>query len=191
MAKELEILFNSKSLPKVLQLFFQNQDHIFSAKEVAKRCQLNINTTKKELEKLKKINLLEQKKQKKQKYYLLNSKFSFLNELKAMVLSAPTFSLNEIKKSFERISKIKLLLVSGFFLQENKSPVDFLIVGDGVSGFKISKIIRKIESNTGKELRWGLMTEKEFDYRFQINDRFLRDILSHRHKKIIEKKKIK
>lgn len=191
MAKELETLFNSKARPKILQLFFQNDDYFFTTKDVAKRCQVNRNIAKKEIEKLKKINLLEQKKQKKKKFYILNKKFPFLNELKAMLSSAPIISLREIKKVFEKIPRIKLFLASGVLLQEKKSPIDILVVGDNLPTSKISKAIRKIESNIGKELQWTLMTQKEFEYRFQINDRFLKDILNHRYKKIIEKLKIK
>lgn len=191
MAKELEILFNSKARPKILQLFFQNEDYLFSSKDVTRRCQINSNIARSELEKLRKINLLERKKQKKKPFYILNNKFSFFNELKAMIQSAPIMSLREIKKTFEKIPHIKLFLVSGTLLQEKKSPVDILVVGDGVSNSKVSRAIRKTESNTGKELQWSLMTEKEFEYRSQINDRFLKDILSHRHKKIIEKIKVK
>lgn len=191
MARELEVLFNSKARPKILQLFFQNEEKVFCVRDVSKRCQVSRNIVKRELEKLMKINLLERKKQKKKNFYILNNKFLFFNELKAMILSAPIISLREIKKVFERIPKVKLLLVSGVLLQEKKSPVDILIIGDSLPTSRISKFIKRIESNIGKELQWTIMNQKEFEYRFQINDRFIKDIFSTRHKKIIEKIKIK
>ena len=51
MARELEVLFNSKAMPKILNLFFQNEERGFRVKEVAKRCQIHSKTVKKELEK--------------------------------------------------------------------------------------------------------------------------------------------
>jgi len=51
--EELEILFGSKIRPRILKLFFQNEGEIFDAREIAGRCQINISTVKKELEKLK------------------------------------------------------------------------------------------------------------------------------------------
>jgi len=51
------------------------------------------------------------------------------------------------------------------------------------------KIIKKIEQIYGKEIRWCYMTKKEFDYRLQMHDKFLRDIFDFSHKVLIEKKR--
>lgn len=187
MAKELEILFDSKARPKVLNLFFQNPETAFSSKEVAKKSQIDSRVARKELERLRKIKLLLRKKQKKHFFYILNPKSPILEELRSLVMSTVPISFREVKKIFARVPRIKLLFVSGFFLEEKRSPVDVLIVGDNISRAKISKAIKNIESHTGKELRWTSMNLKEFNYRFQINDRFLNDILSRKNKIIINK----
>ena len=150
MAKELQILFESKAKPRILNLFFQNPEKFFETKEVAKRCNINSRVVKKELEKFKNIKLLERKRQKKQTIYSIDPRFPFLGELKAMVLSASPVSSKEIERVFQKIPRIKLLLASGAFLQEKKSPTDILIVGNNVTKSKVSAAIRKIESNTRK-----------------------------------------
>lgn len=196
--EELEILFSSKIRPRILKLFFQNEKEFFDAKEVAARCQININTVKKELEKLKKINLL-QKKTRKEKiktnagspqskyFYGLNPKFSLFSELRALILAGPVIPLKDITNLFKREAGVQLVIIGGALLKEEKAPVDILIVSKKPKKAKLLKIIKKIESQAGKEIRWAMMTVEEFHYRFEINDRFLKDIFTHSHKKIIDK----
>lgn len=190
MAKELENLFDSKVKPRILNLFFQNPERNFNVKEVAKKCNINTRVAKRELEKLRKIKLLEREKQKKQIIYNINYHFPYLPELKSLVLSASPVSFKDVEKSFQKVPRIKLLLVSGFFLQDRKSSTDILIVGDNIPKSKVSNAIKKIESKMGKELQWTLMSQEEFDYRYKINDRFIKNIFNHRHKKIIDKLKL-
>ena len=187
MAKELEILFDSKARPKIINLFFQNMETYFTPKEVAKKTQANSRIVKRELEKLRKIKILLRSRQKKQVFYNVNPNFPFLEELKSFITVASPVSFNDVKKSFAKASKVKILFLSGCFLDEQRSPIDVLIVGDNISGSQISRAIKNIESKTGKELRWSSMTLKEFNYRFQINDRFLSDILNHKNKILINK----
>jgi len=188
MARELEVLFNSKAMPKILNLFFQNEERGFRVKEVAKRCQIHSKTVKKELEKLRKISLLQRKSQKNKYFYLLNPKFPFLNELRAMIVHGSPLSLKELSYILKRIRGIRLAVVSGIFLKGRRtSSVDLLIVGDKIQKAVLSRAIRRIESQMGKEINWCLMTTEEFKYRIEMNDKFLRDIFDFTHKKIIDK----
>jgi hypothetical protein len=187
MAKELEVLFNSKARPKVLKFFFQNEGKVFNSREIAKKIQTPQKIIKSELERLRKINLLARKTQKRKHFYFLNPKFPFLAELRTFILKASPLSLKELNYFLKKSRGSKLVIASGIFLQETKSPTDLLIVGDKIQRSKISKIIKKIESNIGKEIRWSLMTVEEFNYRVKIHDRFLKDIFDHSYKKIIDK----
>lgn len=190
MAKELENLFDSKARPRILNFFFQNPEKDFGAKEISKKCNLNIRIAKKELEKFYKIKLLLRQKQKKQTIYNINSKFPYLLELKTLILSASPVSSKDVEEAFGKIPRIKLLLVSGIFMQENKSSTDVLIAGDNIPRSKVLNAIKKIESSTGREIQWTLMSQEEFNYRYQISDRFIKNIFGHRHKKIIDKLKL-
>ena len=190
MAKELEILFDSKTRPKILKLFFQNEGESFNLKEVSKRCQVSKKSARKELEKLRKMKLLQAKVKKRKKIYTLNPKFIFLNEIRAMIFRISPLYLSDLKSFFKRYKKIKLLIASGVFLQEVKSPVDLLVVGDKIRKSRITRIIKKLESDVGKEINWSLMTTEEFDYRVKMHDRFLKNIFDHAHKKIVDKLKI-
>ncbi|HOK35526.1 MAG TPA: hypothetical protein PLL80_02650 [Candidatus Pacearchaeota archaeon] len=189
--QELEVLFGSKARPRILKLFFQNEGIFFTPKEVAKRCQISQESARKELEKLSKINLFQQKTSQKgpskERFYSLNPKFPYLAELRALVLTMPAFSFKELTSLFKKERNLKLVVLTGIFLKENRSPVDLLIVSQKPRSSKISKLVKKIESQVGKEIKWSLMNVEEFNYRLEINDRFLKDIFDHNHKKIIDK----
>lgn len=187
MSKELEILFNSKVRPKILKLFFQNEDKVFNPKEVAKRCRLPQKIAKKEIEKLQKIRLLRRRTQRKRHFYSLNPNFLFLNEIQAILLKISPLYFKELKSLFKEDKKLKLVIISGVFCQEKKSPIDLLVVGEKVERSNISRKVRKIEQDLGKEINWTVMTVEEFEYRTKMQDRFLRDIFDHTYKKIIDR----
>lgn len=184
---ELEALFNSKVRPKVLKLFFQNADQVFTSKKVSERCQILSRVAAVELEKLRKINLLLRKTNKRKHSYSLNLKFSFLNELRVIIDKSPFLSIKELNLLLKKVGRIKLVVVCGILLKDSRSPADLLIVADKIQKSKIARIVKKIESNVGKEIRWSLMTMKEFNYRTEIHDRFLKDIFSYSFKEIIGK----
>jgi len=190
MPKELEILLGSKARPKIMKLFFQNEGTFFNLREVSKRCQVSKKVVQKELQKLRKIRFLQVKIQKRKKFYSLNPKFLFLNEIRTMISRLSPLYLTNLRSFFKKDSKIKLLIASGVFLQERKSAADLLIVGDKIKKSKIARVIKNLEGEVGKEIRWSLMTREEFDYRIKIQDRFLKDIFDHGHKKIIDKLKV-
>jgi len=190
MPEELEVIFNSRIRPKILKLFFQNEKVIFSLRDVAKRCQIPQRLAKKELERLRKIKLFQAKIQKRKRFYSLNPKFLFLNEIRAMIFRMSPLYLTDLKTFFRKDKKIKLLVASGVFLQEKKSPVDLIFVEDKIKKSRISRKIKKLEGEIGKEIKWSLLSREEFNYRLKMNDRFLRDVFDHAHKKIIDKLKI-
>lgn len=187
--KELEILFNSKARPRILRFFFQNEKGSFLLKEIAKKCNLSPKIVKKELLNLKRINLIQRRIQKRKYFYNLNLNFPFLNEIRNLILEAPFVTFKELSSFFRKIEGIKLVVIAGIFLKEVKSPADLLIVGDRVKISKVSKIIKKIESLIAQEIRWCFMKVEEFNYRLEINDRFIKDIFDFRHRKIIDKLK--
>lgn len=188
--KELEILFGSNLRPKILKLFFQNEGKEFSLDEIAKKCRSEKNSVKREIEKLKKIGLFSKKIKKRKAFYSLDSSFPFLRELRQLILSVVPLSLKELPPLFRKKKDIELVLASGVFLGETRSPVDLLIVSKKPKISSISSLIKKIETLVGKEIRWTLMSREEFDYRRRMHDRFLKEIFDRSYKKIIDKIKI-
>jgi hypothetical protein len=65
--------------------------------------------------------------------------------------------------------------------------VDLLVVGDNMKLSLLENIIKTIESEIGKEIRYAVFETQEFTYRYSVFDKLIRDILDFQHEKIINK----
>lgn len=181
----LEELFASPIRIKILKVFLRNPDKSFGTKEVSKFLRLDSAKVSRHLKNLQKIGFLKSKLTKSKKTFFVDSQFIFYPELENLVLkSTPSlFTPNQIKK----LGKVKLAIITGIFLQDDAAPIDFLLVGDKIPSPKFTNFIKKLEIEVGSEIRYTLLSGKEFSYRYEMRDRFLREILDRRHIKIINK----
>jgi len=65
-----------------------------------------------------------------------------------------------------------------------------LIVGDKIKSSKFDRFLKELEAEVGREINCAIMTTKEFYYRHDMYDRFIRDLLDFKHEKLINKLKI-
>ena len=79
------------------------------------------------------------------------------------------------------------MTVSGVFIQKPDSRVDLLIVGDRIKSTSLDRIIRNLEAQIGKELRYASFSTKEFRYRLNVYDRLIRDILDFPHEPVLDR----
>ncbi len=199
----LEYLFGSKTRIKILKLFFRHSNKSYYVREISRLLNAQINATRRELELLKKIDLLieaegeiKEKTQaedanetgvKLRKYYRLNQSCIFYPELKALLakenLTHQNTFTEEIKK---RAGDIKLFVITGHFTADTKAPTDLLLVGK-IKNRNLEKIIKDYEKEFGIELRYTVMSEDEFADRRYVLDKFLFAIFAANHKKIVNK----
>ena len=86
-----------------------------------------------------------------------------------------------------RLGNIKLLVLSGVFTADDASRVDLLIVGDKINQRKFNNFLKDLEAEVGKELNCAVMTSKEFNYRYDMYDRFVRDLLTGKNEVLINR----
>ncbi|MAG44375.1 hypothetical protein CL633_00620 [bacterium] len=189
MPKTLENLFNSKIRAKALKLIFRNPHTIFKAKEVSQRVKADYYAVRRELYKLEQIKLLSSQTipSSNKKGFILNNKFDFMSELKNLVLKSAPISKDELGDKFKKLGKINLLLLSGIFLNQNKSRVDLLLVGDGIMQKKLNVLIHDLESEVGRELVYAYMNTEDFKYRKSMFDKFILEILEGPKEIVINK----
>ena len=65
--------------------------------------------------------------------------------------------------------------------------MDLLVVGDNLKQGQLETTIKTIESEIGREIRYAVFETSEFNYRYSIFDKLIRDILDYPHEKIINK----
>lgn len=209
----LEKLFDSVPRARLLRLFLRNPEGFFTFKELVKRAQMGPAAVRKEIAKLMKIGVIRRKiaflryeikkksrsrkkppkiivKTKKEKVFYANPEFPLTQELRELVTRASVASRGKLLRQIKGLGNVKLAVLSGIFINNDSSRTDLLVVGDKVGQKKLNRFLSSIESELGAALRYTLMDTKEFKYRLDMYDRFLRDILEYPHEKLINKLRI-
>ncbi len=200
----LEKIFGSAARVKIIRLFLLNQENLFNAKDISRRAKVSIASVRREIFLLNGIDFIKQKREKiddviklkngeiknKKKIiqgFKLNPLFPFLHQLRGLVVTAAPINKEKLIKSLNSTGKIKLIILSGIFIQSDESRIDLFIVGDSIRRGALDRILKNIEAEIGKELNYAIFTTEEFLYRFGMYDRFIRDILDYPHEKLVNK----
>jgi len=194
----LEHLFGSKTRYKLLRLFFRNSEKSYYVRELSRFLGTQINAVRRELELLLKAGLIKEIEDKGKKgfeagaslrrYYMLNVESLLYPELQALLAKAELAGEQEFIKSIEhKGGEIKFFLLSGQFTGDREAPSDMLLVGNNLKERNIANIIANYEKETGHELRYTTMTEKEFTDRRQMMDKFLYSLFECENVKVVNK----
>jgi len=191
MSKEiLEQLFDSPVKVKLLKLFLRNPEESFRLKEIIKRVKSDARACRRQIKKLENINLLSGRVKGGVKFYFINPDFDFYKELKTLVLKSSPASKERILSRLKSLGIIKLAVIAGIFLNSENSRIDLLVVGDRIKKRKFTNFLRDLEAEVGKEIDYVVFSTEDFNYRYDMFDRFLRDIFEKPHEKLINKLKI-
>jgi hypothetical protein len=186
-----------------MRLFLHHDDSVFSPREVVTKTKSKSGSVRKEINVLSSIGFLEKKrnrtygftgKGKKKKEviketisYKINSAFPHNVALKELLFDFESVDKKELAARFKHVGRIKLFIVSGIFLGEKDSRVDVLLVGEALKRNKAEKVFETLSSELGRDLAYSIMDSEEFEYRFKMYDKFIKDILDLPHEKVIDK----
>ncbi|OGY54297.1 MAG: hypothetical protein A2912_04645 [Candidatus Buchananbacteria bacterium RIFCSPLOWO2_01_FULL_40_23b] len=199
----LEQLFGSTTRVKLLRLFLNNPSQPFYLRELARKIKTQLNSIRREIDNLEKIGIVKsvqlaastptakvkhQPKIKKsnKKYFLVDSDFILFPELKALLLKAQLLLERSFVSKIEKMSAVKLFILTGAFVGIEGFATDMLVVGM-VNRKKLAGIVKDFEKELNHSINYTSMTVSEFRYRQDITDRFLYDILEGRKIIIIDK----
>ncbi len=199
----LEQLFGSKTRVKLLQLFLNNQNQPYYLRELARKLKTQLNSVRREVENLEKMEIIKSvelvselapeadgKRTKNvssnKKYLLANTDFILYPELKALLLKAQLLYERNFVRKIEKMPKVKLFILAGFFVGNEAAPTDMLLVGM-VNRKKLAAVVREFERELGHSINFTVLTPQEFKYRQDITDRFLYDILEGKKIMIIDR----
>lgn len=171
---------------KIMRLFLLNTDKGFSVKEVEKRSRVNRSLVNKELKVLASINFIK----KRGDEWHFNPSFKYAEEIEDLLINSDSLDKSTILEIFKKAGKVKLLVVSGIFIKNKDSRVDLLIVGDKLKKGRIEEGMKKLEAEIGLELTYAIFDTKEFDYRINMYDKLVRDILDFPHEVLFQAKEL-
>jgi len=194
----LEKLLGSHARVKILKLFLLNPTEKFYIRQLSRDLKLQLNSVRRELENLEKFGILtsdmknEEGKEEKEaaggqekKYFRANPNFVLFDEIKALIVKAQILYEKDFVRKLNSIGKVKLLVLTGIFVNNPSTLIDILIVGK-INKPKLVKLIRELEVELGKEINFTVFDNREFKYRRDITDIFLYGILDGRKLVVID-----
>lgn len=193
----LEQLFGSKTRLKLLRVFFHHFEKKFFVRELTRMLDSQINAVRRELDLLLEVGIIMEvqvengtKEEQQKRYYTLDQSSLLFPELQALLIKAQMLGEQKfIEELKERGGEIKLMLLTGRFTGEKKAPSDILIVGD-LRPKALENLITRQEKESGFEIRYTLMDEKEFFERRQMMDKFLFSLFEGNCCKVINEWKV-
>ncbi len=196
-------LFGNATKVKVIKLFVFNPSASYDVYQIADRTKESISKVRREVLLLEKMKLIRRKSfyktitrkvrgrkqqvKKKTQGWALNDTFEYLQPLHSFLVNLNHLSPKDISKKLQKCGAIKLIIVSGIFIQNSESRVDLLVVGDHLKKNVIETAIKTIESEIGKEIRYAIFETADFKYRLGLYDKLIRDILDFPHEKVVNK----
>jgi hypothetical protein len=202
----IEQLFGSKTRVKLLQLFYSNPNRSFYVREITRKIDEQINSVRRELSNLLSIGIITSDANNNRLYYEVNQDYEYYQPLaaifggakepkkakakKAEEVEAPKPKAAElapehpIAKAARGIGRIDLAILTGQFTRDELSGIDVLLVGD-INSSKAAKFIGELEEAEKKELRYTIIPLENYQYRVQINDRFISNVLGAKKQVII------
>jgi len=198
----IEQLFGSKTRVKLLQLFYSNPNRSFYVREITRKIDEQINSVRRELANLLNVGIIVSDTTNNKLYYEVNQEFDHYQPLKSIFGTASKVSTktadnttkvhipvtNEQEK-IKLVGNIDLAIFVGQFTRDESSGIDLLIVGD-VNQNALQKFVSDLEAREGKDIRFTSMPTTEFQYRRQINDRFITTVLESKKQILIDKSSI-
>ena len=184
----LEGLTGSPARARLLRVLLREPQVSFRTADVSERIGIPTAALKKELRLLESLGIVQLKGGVKRAQVLVS--FPFAGELRMLAAQSFPISRAQLTKILSRVGKLRLVVVSGIFLNVERTRVDLFVVAQRYSEKRMEAAVRRLEETIGAELRWAGMETKEFLYRWNMFDRFVRDILTQPHEKVFEKIKL-
>jgi hypothetical protein len=187
MPEILEVLMGSQPRARIMRFFVLNPGKEFLFSEVRERTQMSLGDTRREVAAFEKIGLINVVVRDRKKHYALNEGFVYFNELRNLYVKSNVYPQCTEVLNIKSIGSVKLVMISGVFMNYGRSEIDLFIVADDISRSKLDRAIAAIEAELGKEVRYMLLRSEEFQYRLDMMDRFLIEFFSGPHDAIINK----
>jgi hypothetical protein len=192
--QELGKLFGSEERVKIIRLFLSDTNDFFLPEEISKTTKIKEEIIKKELLVLEKSGLLKKIKEKyalgdedtkntkqiKIKEYIcytIDKNFRFLNALSGLMFDFENANKDVLLERFKTIGRMKYMQLSGVFVGDDKARCDIMYVGESVKKNIADKLMLDLQAEIGKKLEILILDVEEFDYRYKMFDRLVRDSL--------------
>ena len=189
----IEQLLGSKTRVKLLQLFMSNPNRSFYVREITRKIDEQINSVRRELSNLLSIGIIVSDTTNNRLYYEVNQQYEFYKPLKEIFGSDKAISQVSRKAGqedeFRALGNVDVVVYTGQFTRDERAGVDVLIVGS-TNANAVQKFVSELEAKEGKELRYTVMSLADFEYRRQVKDRFLSNVLGAKKQVALDRRRL-
>lgn len=186
----LENFLGSANKVKLWKVFILNTTKDFILKDLTKLTKIKGDSLILELRDLMRLGLVKATKKDKTIVYRTDINFPLIDEITELVLSVIPRSTDKILEKLNKLNKLKLVLLSGFFTKQLgrqkslsnsiNSNIDLLLVFEKIPD-NVNDVISDLEYVIGKELSYCALDQGDFRYRHSIGDKLIRDVLDFDH----------
>ncbi|MDO9536697.1 MAG: nucleotidyltransferase domain-containing protein [Thermoplasmata archaeon] len=174
----LEQLITSRTRSKILGLYLSNPDLEIHLREIARKIEENINSTRRELNHLEKFSILISRKDGNQRYFKINKAHIIYPDLKNIYLKTAGIG-NVIRNSLGELGQIHFCFIYGSYARHSEKPesdLDIFIIGEIDENILIP-VINSLEKKLSRDINYILYTLEEFQNRKERNDKFVMNVL--------------
>jgi len=188
---------------KIMRFFLHHVDGIFDSKTVTEKLKLKATSARKELQALATVGFVEKKKTRMMTFvrsgkkesgrvkevvgWKLNSEFPHNAALRDLLFDFEGIDKRELASRFRQVGRIKLFVVAGVFVGEEKARVDILLVGEAIKRNLAERAFDTLTAELGRDVIFSIMDVEEYEYRKKMYDKFIRDIFDLPHEIVIDK----
>jgi len=195
----IEQLFGSKTRVKLLQLFYSNPNRSFYVREITRKIDEQINSVRRELANLLNVGIITSDTSNNKVYYEVNQKYEFYPPLEEIfgagtakarkttkAAKAIELPLHDESSELKALGNVEIAVLTGQFTRDESAGIDVLIVGN-VNQNALAKYVTELEKQEGKDLRYTVFSLDDFNYRLQIKDRFMSNVLRAKKQILLDK----
>lgn len=182
-----DALFGSKARARLIRFFLVNPGTEFMTAEVVEKTLVPKADVTRELVRLTKMKFLFERSRKGKKCFVVNEEFPFYTELKSLVSKLNVHAQSQVFRKLKIVGEVKLILISGLFLNYPKSKVDMILVVNNINRTKLKHAVTYLEAEVGREIRFVLMSSEELHYRLNMLDRFFIEFLEGPYEEVTNK----
>lgn len=190
----IEQLFGSKTRVKLLQLFMSNPNRAFYVREITRKVDEQINSVRRELANLLSIGIIKSEESDNRLYYEVNQKYAHYDALRAIFTNKKALKSSEVKLpdsgvagKIADLGSVEVAILTGGFTRDPTAGIDLFIVGD-INRTKLSHLIEELEQEENREIDYAVMSPDEFDYRMDVKDRFINNVIGAKKTVVIDTK---
>ena len=180
----LHALFASPELLRTLRFLTFNEDSFFTKDDLSKLLTIKKTSLTKVLKQLEQSELIRTSRRGRNIRYRIDSKHQLFEQLADFVRYDHEANKKKIKSLFKSEAGVSGLVLSGRFTGNSRAEADLIVITKEGESKKLLQAIQALGYQAGFEPSYLALTPDEFEYRRDMNDRVVRNVVDFDHYKV-------